>query len=233
MSGIINGNIVRNGLVLALDAADRKSYPSTGNTWFDRSGNRNNCTLQNSPSFVSTNPNNFTFNGSNQYATVPMSGLRVANITEEVWVFLSSTADQVFIGSQYGTSSNNSYAIWVQSGAFAFGVNTGGTFYYTTVSTVSSGVWYHLTHTYNGTTQLYYINGVLAATYNSAASGNITYDTNNTLLAIAGDWNGAGYDTGMVVTLNGKMSIARIYNRALSASEVLQNFTAARGRFGL
>jgi hypothetical protein len=161
------------------------------------------------------------------------STLRVATITQEAWVYLSTTAGQVFIGSQYGTSYNNSFGLWVESGAFAFGVNTGGNLYSSTTSTVSTGVWYHLTHTYNATTQLFYINGVLAATYNSAASGNISYDTSNTLLAIGADFNGTGYNVGPSVYTNGKMPVVRIYNIALSAAQVLQNYNATKGRFGL
>ena len=72
----------------------------------------------------------------------------------------------------------------------------------------------------------------LVTTYSSAASGNITYDTNNTKLAIAADFN-TGYDSGAVVFVNGKMPIVRIYNTALSATQVLQNYNAIKGRFGL
>ena len=227
--------IVQSGLVLNLDAGNPYSYAGSGTTWYDTSGNSFNATLINSPTYTSDNGGVLNWASANsQYATVPMSStLRVASITQEVWVYLSGTADQVFIGSQYGTSSNNSFAIWVQSGAFAFGVNTGGNFYYSTISTVSTGVWYHLTHTYNGTTQLFYINGVLAATFNSAASGNISYDTSNTLLAIGADFNGTGYNVGPSVYTNGKMPVVRIYNIALSAAQVLQNYNATKGKFGL
>ena len=227
--------IVQQGLVLNLDAGNPYSYAGTGSAWYDVSGNSFNATLINSPTYTSDNGGVLNWASANsQYATVPMSStLRVASITEEVWVYLSGTADQVFIGSQYGTSSNNSFAIWVQSGAFAFGVNTGGNFYYSTISTVSTGVWYHLTHTYNATTQLFYINGVLAATFNSAASGNISYDTSNTLLAIGADFNGTGYNVGPSVYTNGKMPVVRIYNIALSAAQVLQNYNATKGLFGL
>ncbi len=93
-------------------------------------------------------------------------------------------------------------------------VNTGGTFYYTTSSAPSTGTWYHLVHTYNGTTQYLYINGVLTTTFNSSASGNISYDTNNTLLAIGADFNGSGYNVGPTGYVNGKMPVARIYNIA-------------------
>ena len=227
--------IVQQGLVLNLDAGNPYSYAGAGSTWYDVSGNSFNATLINSPTYTSDNGGVLNWASANsQYATVPMSStLRVANITQEIWVYLSGTADQVFIGSQYGTSSNNSFAIWVQSGAFAFGVNTGGNLYSSTISTVSTGVWYHLAHTYNATTQLFYINGVLAATYNSAASGNISYDTSNTLLAIGADFNGTGYNVGPSVYTNGKMPVVRIYNIALSAAQVLQNYNATKGTFGL
>jgi hypothetical protein len=227
--------IVQQGLVLNLDAGNPYSYAGAGTTWIDVSGNSNNGTLINSPTYSSDNSGVLNWASvSSQYATVAMnSGLRVTNITQEVWVFLNSTADQVFIGMQYGTGSNNSFALWVSGGTFYFGVNTGGTFYQSASSTPSTSTWYHLVHTYNGTTQYLYINGVLVTTYNSAASGNITYDTSNTLLAIGADFNGTGYNTGPTLFVNGKMPIVKIYNIALSAAQVLQNYNAIKGRFGL
>ncbi len=227
--------IVQQGLVLNLDAGNIYSYAGAGETWYDVSGNSFNATLINSPTYISDNGGVLNWASANsQYATVPMSStLRVANITQEAWVYLSTTADQVFIGSQYGTSSNNSFALWLQSGTFYFGVNTGGTFYNTSSSSASAGTWYHLIHTYNATTQYLYINGVLVTTYNSAASGNISYDTSNTLLAIGADFNGTGYNVGPSIYTNGKMPVVRIYNIALSAAQVLQNYNATKGRFGL
>jgi hypothetical protein len=227
--------IVQQGLVLNLDAGNPYSYAGAGSTWYDVSGNSFNATLINSPTYISDNGGVLNWASANsQYATVPMSStLRVASITQEVWVYLSSTADQVFIGSQYGTSSNNSFALWIQSGTFYFGVNTGGTFYTSTSSAASTSTWYHLVHTYNATTQYLYINGVLTTTFNSAASGNISYDTSNTLLAIGADFNGTGYNVGPSVYTNGKMPVVRIYNIALSAAQVLQNYNATKGRFGL
>ncbi len=227
--------IVQQGLVLNLDAGNIYSYAGAGTTWYDVSGNSFNATLINSPTYSSDNGGVLNWaSASSQYATVSMnSTLRVANISEEVWVYLSGTADQIFIGSQYGTSSNNSFALWIQSGTFSFGVNTGGTFYTSTSSAASTSTWYHLVHTYNATTQYLYINGVLTTTFNSAASGNISYDTSNTLLAIGADFNGTGYNVGPSVYTNGKMPVVRIYNIALSAAQVLQNYNATKGRFGL
>ena len=143
--------IIQQGLVLNLDAGNPFSYAGAGTTWYDTTANANNATLINSPTYSSDNGGLLTWAAaSSQYATVAMnSGLRVTNLTEEVWVYLNSTAAQVFIGMQYGSSSNNSFAIWIDSGLFNFGVNTGGSFYYTTSSAPTTGTWYHLVHTYN------------------------------------------------------------------------------------
>jgi hypothetical protein len=230
-----DNNIVRFGLVMELDAGNPYSYAGAGAVWIDVSGNTNNATLINSPTYSVDNGGLLNWaSASSQYATVTMtSGLRVSNITQEVWINLNSTTDQVFIGMQYGNSNNNSYALWIETGVLRFGVNTGGIFYQTSSSVPSTGVWYHLVHTYNGSIQYLYINGVLTTTYNSSASGNISYDLNNTKLAIAADFNGSGYDTGPTTFVNGKMPIVKIYNIALSAAQVLQNYNATKGRFGL
>ena len=226
--------IVQQGLVLNLDAGNPYSYAGSGATWYDVSGNSFNATLIKTPTYNSDNGGILNWNGVDQYATVPMSStLRVTSITQEVWVYLSSTADQVFIGSQYGTGSNNSFALWISGGTFYFGVNTGGTFYASSFSTPSIGVWYHLVHTYGGSSQSLYINGSLIGVYSSAATGNIAYDVNNTKLAIGADFNGTGYDTVPTLFVNGKMPVVRIYNIALSAAQVLQNYNATKGRFGL
>ena len=226
--------IVQQGLVLNLDAGNPFSYAGAGSVWYDVSGNSFNATLIKTPTYSSDNGGVLNWNGLDQYTTVPMSStLRVTNITQEVWVYLSSTADQVFIGMQYGTGSNNSFALWLSGGTFYFGVNTGGTFYQSSFSTPSIGIWYHLVHTYGGSSQSLYINGSLIGTYSSAAAGNITYDVNNTKLAIGADFNGTGYDTGPSLFVNGKMPIVKIYNIALSAAQVLQNYNATKSRFGL
>ena len=227
--------IVQQGLVLNLDAGNPYSYAGAGTVWYDVSGNSFNATLNNSPTYTTDNGGVLNWiSASSQYATVSMSStLRVANITQEAWVYLSTTADQVFIGSQYGTGSNNSFALWVSGGTFYFGVNVGGTFYQSASSAPSTSTWYHLVHTYNGTTQYLYINGILVTTYNSAASGNVTYDTSNTLLAIGADFNGTGYNVGPSLYVNGKMPVVRLYNIALSAAQVLQNYNATKSRFGL
>jgi hypothetical protein len=63
------GKIVTNGLVLALDAADKNSYPGSGTTWRDMSGNNSNSTLTNSPTFNSANGGSIVFDGVDDYTT--------------------------------------------------------------------------------------------------------------------------------------------------------------------
>jgi hypothetical protein len=145
--------------------------------------------------------------------------------------FNNSSDTQAIIGMQLGDSSNNSYALWYQSGQFSGEVGANGNFDnigYTWAPTV--GTWYHLSHTYDGTIQRLYINGIQVQTKNT--SGLINYNVNNTKLVIGGDYN-SGYDGGLTARMNGKISIVRIYDRALSASEILQNYNALKGRFGL
>lgn len=166
--------------------------------------------------------------------TVPMTNLRpTTQITQECWFNTTTNVSQVFIGSQYGTSSNNSYALFLNgANTWSAGVNVAGTLNFQNhTATVSTGVYYHFVHTYDGANQNMYINGELVRTW--ATTGAILYDTNNTLLAVGNDWNGAGYDTGATIGVQGFMPVVRIYNRALTRDEVVQNFTAQRARYGV
>lgn len=227
-----NTDIIGSGLLLSLDAGNVNSYPGSGNTWFDVSGNSNNGTLNNI-TYNSNNGGSLVYT-STSITTVPMTNLRpTTSITQESWFLITNNVGQVFIGSQYGTQSNNSYALWLEyTNLFAAGVNIGGSFNFQTFSSsISTNVWYHYIHTYDGSNQRMYING--SQVFSWATTGSIAYDTNNTLLAVGNDWNGSGYNVGAGVGVQGRLAIVRIYNRALSASEVSQNYNALRSRFGV
>ncbi len=221
--------VTTNGLILCLDAGNIKSYPRAGSTWFDLSTNNNSGAL-NSITY-SNNTLNF---GSTSVATVSMTNLRpTSQITQESWFRITTVTGQVFIGAQYGTSSNNSYALWSESAnSWNGGVNIGGSFNFQAHSqTMSTNVYYHFVHTYDGSQQRLYINGENVRTW--ATSGSIAYDTNNTLLAVGNDWDGSGYNSGANSGVRGDMPVVRIYNRAISATEVRDNFNALRLRFGI
>ena len=175
-----------------------------------------------------------TFDGTDDVITVPMQNLKpTLSITQEVVVYINSNTTQVFIGAQYGTSSGNSYALWLNgANNLAGGVNIGGSFNYQSQTyTITTSKWYHFIHTYDGTDQKLYVNGVVVRSWPTA--GTITYNDNNTLLAIGNDWNGSGYNIGASLATHGKQDITKIYNRALTADEVTQNYRHYKTRFNL
>ena len=230
-----NPSSVSDGIVLYLDAANPRSYSGTGTTWYDISGNSNNATFVDSPTYLSVPQPYFNFDGSNDYMRIvrspsmsPTSGL-----TQEVWFnYPSIPTTAIFIGLQYGASTNNTYALWKENATTIMGgVNTSGSFSYIGMGTTNlvGNRWYHLVHTYDGSTQKLYLNGVLMTT--GSQSGSIQYDVNNTRVLIGADDNGGGYNTGAGYFHYGKLSQVRIYNRGLSATEVLRNYNAQRKRY--
>ena len=132
---------------------------------------------------------------------------------------------------QYGVSTNNTYALWKENANLYGGVNTSGSFNYIGMGTTNliGNRWYHFVHTYDGSTQKLYLNGVLMTT--GSQSGSILYDANNTRVLIGADDNGGGYNSGAGYFHAGKLSQVRIYNRGLSATEVLRNYNAQRKRY--
>lgn len=216
-------------------ACNEEIYNTSSTSILDSSGNNNTGTLTNGVSFNLDNKATLSFDGSNDYITVPRTALMspTNGITQECWFNATTTNTQVFIGLQYGTSSNNSYALWWNAASdWRGGVNIGGTFYnFSWNGTTSANVWYHFVHTWNGTTQLLYVNGTQVAS--SSNSGTLTYDSGNTRVVIGADDNGAGYNSGPSAFFGGRIGITRIYSRALSATEIIQNFNADRQRFGV
>ena len=174
------------------------------------------------------------FDGTDDVITVPMDNLRPTSaITQEVVVYIDNNTTQVWIGSQYGTSSGNSYALWLNgANTLAAGVNIGGSFNNQSQSyPITLNTYYHFVHTYDGTTQRIYANGVEIRQWTT--TGNIEYNINNTLLAIGNDWNGSGYNTGASLATHGKQDITKIYNRALTEDEIRNNYRHYKTRFNI
>ena len=227
--------IVKDGLVLCLDAADRKSYPETGATWFDRSGRGNNGTLTNGPAFSATNGGSIVFDGNNDYVFISSTSALnwgMNDWTFDIWFFLPSIY-----------SNNNLYTTIFESPQFFIGTlrsgltqiagfyttDTGAGFISSSFASYTFGAyqyscadkWTNLTLSKNGSTSYCYLNGNLyaskiASTYlNQSNSGRygITFSNSE--------------------PLNGNIASSKIYNRALTPEEIKQNFNATRGRFGI
>jgi len=238
MSCFAGPEIVNSGLVLSLDASNTKSYPGSGTAWSDLSGNGNNGTLVGTPGVDSTNGGSFTFNGTSQYLTASPLPSGTNLFTFSVWMYLNTDINGTF-GSVKGCLIFSGNA----AGCYEFYLNTvgsaagppysmtlgrygGGATGTCTVSGINMPIqqWHNVVVVRDGSaSQNMYLNGTLLA------SGNIsTSMSSGTLYMGAAPANAsfAGY-------MNGKFSNITQYNRALSADEILQNFNALRGRYGI
>ena len=229
-------SIVRNGLVLHLDAANIKSYPGSGTSWFDISGRGNNGTLS-SVTYDSTGcmvldassdnvliAHSTTFNFSSTF-TVSV-WLRVNSFnTSSIYNVLSKKPS--FNNTQKGWSCQYDYRT---TGVMQYRNNDGTVLNDSTpTSTVDNTLllnqtttWVNTVWTINGSTVTYYINGVSKLT-NTAAYTN----TDTTSDIYIGKTVGSIGDPGLIMNL----SQVAVYNRVLSIQEVQQNFSALRGRY--
>jgi hypothetical protein len=223
--------IVTSGLVLYLDASNASSYPGSGTSWYDLSGNGNNGTLVNGPTFSSANGGSIVFDGTNDYVDLGnISQLKpTTQITVSTWVYRSTMNDSqneaIISCTQVG-----GYELYYTTNKMIFYVYAGGSYRTPEMSTSAISGWMNFTATYDNRYAKLYYNGVLQNTVDSGATNNISYVANNILIgAEAG--TGSTRDSGFEWT--GNIAQTLIYNRALTASEVLQNYNATKTRFGL
>ena len=227
-------NIITDGLVLALDAANSKSYPGSGTTWKDLSGNGNNVTLTNSPTFNSDNKGSFIFDGTNDYAIKSSNStfaLDSGDYTINGWYYPNSLeASQTSLSLGVGGSQMR----WVvgvgrANGTIFFGTGT-GTWAWAQNTTSPTGVinsseWSNVTVVKDGTTLRIYVNSTSVHTvssfnFGSGQSGNLYVGTYFL------DYNSDGS------YFNGRVSNIEFHqNKALSQSEILQNYNATKQRF--
>jgi hypothetical protein len=216
-------SIVTSGLVLNLDAGNPASYPGSGTTWFDISGNSFNSTLTNGPTYTSGVNGYFTFDGVDDFSSVPINAaFNTSSVTFEVWAYLQTIGDRHILyvnwaGNALEVNSNRSVVMYNNSTSQG---QQGAT---TAAGAINWDTWNHLVGVYDDSAQaLYtYVNGTLLATRTSTPSTSYSVSTH----AISGVAFGG--------EVNGRISVVRHYNIALSAFQILQNFNALRGRYGI
>ena len=241
-------SVVQNGLLFYLDAGNPSSYPGTGTTWTDLSGNGYNATLVEPrgggaglPTFDSNNGGSIVFAGN--YASVtpfpPTFPTGAAVRTLSAWCNLTSTGIWLFAPifgfgrDAYGGASTLLGVSGLSGGPGLDGTNGVGLF---TVNWPQAGNWFNLTvvTAANVHSSLIYVNGVpippgdsSLRTRGANAAINTTNDqfSNVTIGAIPG----AEF---YVYNLIGKVSVAMLYNRALTEAEILQNFNVHKDRYG-
>ena len=213
MGAYAGPDVIESGLVLALDAGNTKSYPGSGTTWTDLSGNGNNGTLVNGVGYNSGNGGSLVFDGSNDY--VQFSSVSVRTIC--FWGRMD--ADIPNLAGLVCTSA---------TGDGALRTNPAGTF-----RTSPDPNDFH-----NGYVSSLMINGV--SNLSSDGAGGLTIPGGRTLFQdfYVGAIGNARNISTISHTFNGRVYKGRVYavylyNRQLTNTELLQNYNALKSRFGL
>lgn len=226
-------NIVTDNLILWLDAANRSSYPGSGATWTDMSGNGNNGTLTNGPTFSSANNGSIVFDGVDDFvncgATTQITGL--INLTVSAWVYPITSSTTRYVSRYYNTASNNGFVLYSflssesTSIKFSFDGREGPGEYLFTSSSLEYPLnqWYNVVGTKSANNWRIYVNSVLVAS-NIVGSGFSAFEQNNLQVGALVTSFGPFYSRNSVAN-------TLIYNRALSASEVQQNYDALKSRY--
>jgi hypothetical protein len=212
--------IPTSGLTLYVDAGRTSSYSGSGNQWNDLSGNNNTGTLQNSPTYSSSNGGILTFNGSNQYTTfsspsnIPIGN---SNYTISVWFNTASLGTNAFVGwGNFGVPDQVTALRLSATGFIHYwwgndlAVNTA----------LSINTWYNVVARFNGTNRQIWLNNVLIGGDTPGSSHNVPNANNLTI----GTTNVNEY-------FNGKISNVEIYNRAISDLEIAELYNDFSYRF--
>jgi hypothetical protein len=206
------------GLVLHLDAANTRSYLGSGNTVYDLSGSGNTSALTNGPTYLSSNLGTFVLDGTNDYILVNSQAniLSKTSYTKIAYIYISnfSTVNNIISGGFSGQ-----HAFWM------FGtnkLNAGHNQAWDTVvgaTSLSLNTWYFAAVTYsNSTGWKLYLNGREDGT----SATTTTFNGNQEIVIGA-------YNSGNNFT--GRISNIQVYNRALTATEIFQNYHATKGRY--
>lgn len=226
--------IVTDGLVLAIDAANTKSYPGSGTAWYDISRNNNNGSLVNGSTFSSENLGTVAFNGVDQYYNLDKNLDSYTSITANIWL-----KKPFIVSSNFGVYF--AYAANEGDLSLGWGIrNPNGI--YPTENEARYQYWAG-----EGTNLLLYVNGTLISADTSTPNYKISVTNVNlfntwqylTLIAEGMSFNtqkilriAQRTETGDSLT-NCTVGSFTVYNRVLSSSEILQNYNATRTRFGL
>lgn len=220
-------NVVTSGLTLFLDSGFIPSYKKSGSTWTDLSFSGKNATLINSPSFSSSNQGILLFSASSsQYATTADLGT-LSNFTINCWYYMNTVPQSnkypALVCNTYDFVSKVNFSLGVNespwSGKIAGGFYNSG-WYNAAGFTPTANTWTNACVTYDGSNIKLYRDGVL---FSSAATSTAAV-TSGQGVRIARRWDDVDY-------IDGYIPIVSIYNRALSANEISQNYSAIYPRF--
>ena len=212
-------------LVLYLDAANNRSYPKSGTTWNDISRGANTATLVNGPTFSSANNGNIVFDGVDDFCSTTLIKT-FTSMTIQVWFYKNGASVSVYSGLVANRSPSNTNVTGLLingAGSECLGYNWNdavNTYSWNSGLVLRDNAWNFLSLTVTPTLATGFLNGASATNAVSHLSTNIAD------LAI-----GTDYITERLVC--GSIGLVSIYDKALSATEVLQNYNATKTRYGL
>ncbi len=224
-----NPKIVTDGLVLCLDAASKRSYPGTGTTWTDlKGGNDGTLTNMDAANFSDGNGGSLSFDGANERVDFG----NVLNISGEISISSWVKVDAFPTGGDRGLIVSKGYDGSDEAYHFGFAADNALRFYTYTSNTIHGVVythslsvsrWYNIVGTFNGSKWFLYIDSDFVDSTNDSTALRITSEP---LIVGASSLSGS-----VSRFFDGSIASASIYNRALSADEILQNYNATKGRY--
>jgi hypothetical protein len=225
MSFNFSPKVVTDGLVLYLDAANNKSFISGSTSWNDLTKNQNIGTLINGPTF---NSGSIVFDGVDDYISIPPFNFGTADFTISYWLYKNSR-NYRYVQDLGGSNTGNISLGPGNGGQISenAGINVYGGSKVLSVGTELGATWYpineffELTISRSGSVSKLYLNGLLI--YTDTATGNYGGVSNSKI----SDYGGGSYP------FDGKIANVKFYNKLLTQQEVLQNYNALKGRFGL
>jgi len=233
-------NIVTDGLVLALDAASPRSYPGSGTTWYDLSGNNYSASLNNGAAF-NTGTQGITFDGTNDHATFDNDEtIRYTPTDSFTLSAVFSLVDiQEYQDNLYPTgttlfgkgSTAGSVGLGLRretNGQLRIYAGSRGVSQITEAYNIEANRIYSTTFTYTPTLQKLYVNGELQSSSDTSGGAGGSFDNTGWRIFYPGAVPGGNSKYG-----EGTVFLARVYSRELTTLEILQNYNATKSRFGL
>jgi hypothetical protein len=217
-------NIVTSSLVFSFDPGNIKNYSGSGTSTTELVGGAGVGTATNT-TYSSSNSGYMSYNGSSSIVTFNNNtALDTQAVTVEVWVTTNALNQNGFWFEK--GSVNSQYALFQEGVSIQWRLGSLGDLSTTTATYMTTGTWYQVVGTYTTGDRRLYINGVQV---NSNATTGVL-GTNASGMSIGAY---GGKDGAHAYYYNGNIAIVRVYRKNLSPAEVLQNFNANRGRFGI
>jgi hypothetical protein len=214
-----NPRTVTDGLVLCLDAANSKSYPGSGTTWTDLSGNGNTGTLVNGVGYNIGNLGSLSFDGSNDYVNVSSSSLGLSSGTISFWI-KSGTSRDIYNTHSGGWNQNT---LWGDGNNLVLRISNGTP----SVGDVSISSSLVFNNNFHFVCTQWTIGGERSIWLDGTKRASLT----NTLQYVPSSTFEVGYKSWSASYYSGNMYNVMSYNRALTAAEISQNFNALRSRY--